>query len=225
MPITLTNYNSYSYVSCYSAKIEYYLTQGRHGKGSIFVFAAGNGGLAGDNCAFNGYANSIHTIAISGVNWDGRVPDYSEKCSAIMAVTYGQNVLTYGNVKAPIVSYLFYPRFFYSGNARCSSSLFEICLGLNCPNGRFREQQNCEKPPKLWELKNFTKIIEDNHKSQGLPDPVNRASFCLLELGGEKKALSEPRKALEVAIAQTSGLVNLPLSAYICFFRVRASVY
>lgn len=162
MPITLTNYNSYSYVSCYSAKTEYFLTQGRHGKGSIFVFAAGNGGLAGDNCAFNGYANSIHTIAISGVNWDGRVPDYSEKCSAIMAVTYGQNVLTYGNVKAPIVSYLFYPRFVYSGNARCSSSLFEICLGLNCPNGRFREQQNCEKPPKLWELKNFTKILEDN---------------------------------------------------------------
>lgn len=77
---------------------------GRHGKGSIFVFAAGNGGLAGDNCAFNGYANSIHTIAISGVNWDGRVPDYSEKCSAIMAVTYGQNVLTYGNVKAPIIT-------------------------------------------------------------------------------------------------------------------------
>ena len=37
---------------------------GRHGYGNIFVVASGNGGEKGDNCNFDGYANSIHTITI-----------------------------------------------------------------------------------------------------------------------------------------------------------------
>ena len=83
--------------------------KGRRGKWSIFVFAAGNGGDSGDSCAFNGYVNNIHTIAISGVNWDGAVPGYTEKCAAIMAVTYGKDTFSYrtdGYVKPPLVSYL-----------------------------------------------------------------------------------------------------------------------
>lgn len=82
-----------------------YLIKGRHHKGSIFVFAAGNGGIAGDSCAFSGYVNSIHTIAISAVNWDGSVPAYIEQCAAIMAVTYGQDMFTKGQDKAPVVSF------------------------------------------------------------------------------------------------------------------------
>ena len=39
-------------------------SQGRFGYGSIFVFAAGNGGSDGDNCNFDGYANSIFTLTI-----------------------------------------------------------------------------------------------------------------------------------------------------------------
>ncbi|XP_078382401.1 uncharacterized protein LOC144665100 [Oculina patagonica] len=77
---------------------------GRHGKGSIFVFASGNGGITGDSCAFSGYVNSIHTIAISAVNWDGSVPSFTEQCAAIMAVTYGQDMFTYGQVKAPMIT-------------------------------------------------------------------------------------------------------------------------
>ncbi|XP_020608042.1 neuroendocrine convertase 1-like [Orbicella faveolata] len=78
--------------------------QGRHGKGSIFVFAAGNGGINGDSCAFNGYVNSIHTIAISGVDWDGLVPAYTEPCAAIMAVTYGQDVFAYKKTDPSLVT-------------------------------------------------------------------------------------------------------------------------
>ncbi|XP_029186534.2 furin-1-like [Acropora millepora] len=63
---------------------------GRLGKGSIFVFAAGNGGRAHDNCAYNGYANSIFTITVTGVNRNGSIPGYAERCSAIMACTYSQ---------------------------------------------------------------------------------------------------------------------------------------
>lgn len=63
---------------------------GRRGKGSIFVFAAGNGGRVHDNCAYNGYANSIFTITVTGVNKNGSIPGYAERCSAIMACTYSQ---------------------------------------------------------------------------------------------------------------------------------------
>lgn len=77
---------------------------GRGGKGSIFVFAAGNGGILGDSCAFSGYVNNIHTIAISGVNWDGSVPAYAEDCASIMAVTYGQDMFRYGKFVPPLVT-------------------------------------------------------------------------------------------------------------------------
>lgn len=62
--------------------------QGRKGLGAIYTFAAGNGGMAGDSCAYNGYVNSIYTIAINGVNQDGSLPSYAEECPGIMATTY-----------------------------------------------------------------------------------------------------------------------------------------
>ena len=68
------------------------------------MFAAGNGGVVGDSCAYSGYVNSIHTIAISGVNWDGFVPAYTEECAAIMAVTYGQDMFRYHKFIPPLVS-------------------------------------------------------------------------------------------------------------------------
>ena len=94
-----------------SAEIASHYMQGRHGKGSIFVFAAGNGGVIGDSCAFSGYVNSIYTIAISGVNWDGSVPAYTEQCAGIMAVTYGQDMFTDGKVKPPMVRSQYRPVF------------------------------------------------------------------------------------------------------------------
>ena len=39
--------------------------QGRNGKGSIFVWASGNGGRDQDNCNCDGYTNSIWTLSIS----------------------------------------------------------------------------------------------------------------------------------------------------------------
>ena len=61
---------------------------GRQGKGNIFVFAAGNGNNAGDNCNFDGYTNSIYTVTIGGIDRKGQHPYYSEHCSAQLAVTY-----------------------------------------------------------------------------------------------------------------------------------------
>ena len=44
--------------------MELAIEKGRYGYGNIFVFASGNGGVNGDNCNFDGYANSIFTITI-----------------------------------------------------------------------------------------------------------------------------------------------------------------
>lgn len=49
----------------------YGVTYGREGKGSIFVWASGNGGMNGDSCSCDGYANSIFTISISSATHRG----------------------------------------------------------------------------------------------------------------------------------------------------------
>lgn len=60
--------------------------QGRHGKGSIYVWAAGNGRERRDNCNYDEYANSMYTIAIGAVSYRGAQSWYSEDCAALMAV-------------------------------------------------------------------------------------------------------------------------------------------
>ena len=45
------------------------VTNGRGGKGSIYVWAGGNGRSSGDNCNYDGYANSRFTIAIGAVDY------------------------------------------------------------------------------------------------------------------------------------------------------------
>jgi kexin len=62
--------------------------KGRDGKGSIYVFAAGNGASADDNCNFDGYTNSIYSITVGAIDNKNLHPYYSEACSAQLAVTY-----------------------------------------------------------------------------------------------------------------------------------------
>lgn len=64
------------------------VTKGRSGKGSIFIWASGNGGKDHDNCNCDGYTNSIWTLSISSATERGLVPWYSEKCSSTLATTY-----------------------------------------------------------------------------------------------------------------------------------------
>lgn len=74
------------------------IQNGRGGKGSVFVFASGNGGAVDDQCNFDGYTNSIYSVTISAVDRKGLHPYYSEVCSANMVVTYssgsGDNIHT-----------------------------------------------------------------------------------------------------------------------------------
>ncbi|KAL4865709.1 hypothetical protein BDV12DRAFT_146442 [Aspergillus spectabilis] len=62
--------------------------KGRDGKGSIFVFAAGNGATSGDNCNFDGYTNSIYSITVGAIDREGIHASYSESCSAQLVVAY-----------------------------------------------------------------------------------------------------------------------------------------
>ncbi|KAJ9107852.1 hypothetical protein QFC19_002758 [Naganishia cerealis] len=60
--------------------------KGRDGKGSVFVFAAGNGGGLDDQCNFDGYTNSIFSLTIGAVDRKGLHPYYSEMCAAMLVV-------------------------------------------------------------------------------------------------------------------------------------------
>lgn len=52
------------------------------------MFAAGNGKPEGDNCACDGYVNSIYSIVIASCDDSGHVAHYSERCASIMATAY-----------------------------------------------------------------------------------------------------------------------------------------
>ncbi|KAJ7438477.1 peptidase S8/S53 domain-containing protein [Mycena latifolia] len=64
------------------------INAGRGGKGSVFVFASGNGAGSGDQCNFDGYTNSIYSVTVSAVDHKGLRPYYSEACTANMIAAY-----------------------------------------------------------------------------------------------------------------------------------------
>lgn len=64
------------------------IKEGRKGKGAVYVFASGNGGVHGDNCNYDGYTNSIYSITVGAIDHKGLHPPYSEACSAVLVVTY-----------------------------------------------------------------------------------------------------------------------------------------
>ncbi|CAG8750909.1 1327_t:CDS:2, partial [Acaulospora morrowiae] len=44
------------------------IKEGRGGKGSIYVFASGNGGAVDDNCNYDGYTNSLYTVTVGAID-------------------------------------------------------------------------------------------------------------------------------------------------------------
>lgn len=60
--------------------------RGRNGLGSIYVWSAGNGKGNGDNSNYDGYTNSIYTIAVGALGNNGRSAIYSESGANVMLV-------------------------------------------------------------------------------------------------------------------------------------------
>ncbi|XP_039271912.2 PC3-like endoprotease variant B [Styela clava] len=58
---------------------------GRNGKGNIYLFASGNGGLRNDHCGADGFSCNIYTISIASSSRNGLNAIYSEQCTCIMA--------------------------------------------------------------------------------------------------------------------------------------------
>eukprot|EP00731_Ephydatia_muelleri_P028842 Em0020g486a len=71
-----------------SLTLEQGTKKGRGGKGSIFIWASGNGGTYADCCAADGYVTNLYTIAIGSASSAGTAVYYDEKCSAKMAVVF-----------------------------------------------------------------------------------------------------------------------------------------
>ncbi|OWB58363.1 serine-type endopeptidase activity protein [[Candida] boidinii] len=62
--------------------------EGRDSKGSLYVFASGNGGYHEDSCNYDGYTNSIYSITVSAIDHKGLHPPYAESCTAVLVTTY-----------------------------------------------------------------------------------------------------------------------------------------
>ncbi|XP_071784447.1 neuroendocrine convertase 2-like [Asterias amurensis] len=63
------------------------VNKGRAGKGSIYVWASGDGG-PNDDCNCDGYASSMWTVSINSAINDGRTALYDESCSSTLASTF-----------------------------------------------------------------------------------------------------------------------------------------
>lgn len=70
------------------AAMRYGINFGRGGYGNIYVVASGNGGRFGDNCNYDGYANSLYTVTVGAVDETGHMPFYAEECASMLAVTF-----------------------------------------------------------------------------------------------------------------------------------------
>jgi subtilisin-like proprotein convertase family protein len=57
---------------------------GRNGRGTIITWAGGNGRDASDNSNYDGYANSIYTLAVAAMDSDGMQASYSESGANIV---------------------------------------------------------------------------------------------------------------------------------------------
>ena len=57
---------------------------GRGGKGNIYVWAGGNGGVALDNAGYDSYNGSIYTISVGALNDLGQRADYSERGACLV---------------------------------------------------------------------------------------------------------------------------------------------
>uniref|UniRef100_A0A1I7TBI5 P/Homo B domain-containing protein n=1 Tax=Caenorhabditis tropicalis TaxID=1561998 RepID=A0A1I7TBI5_9PELO len=62
---------------------------GRNGLGNVYVWASGNGGANGDNCAFDGYVNNEYTISFGVIGSSGSPAGYAEGCSSVLAAVSG----------------------------------------------------------------------------------------------------------------------------------------
>ncbi|XP_071586669.1 neuroendocrine convertase 1 isoform X1 [Heliangelus exortis] len=121
---------------------EYGIRQGRNGRGSIFVWASGNGGRQGDNCDCDGYTDSIYTISISSASQQGLSPWYAEKCSSTLATAYSSGDYTDQRItSADLHNQCTETHTGTSASAPLAAGIFALALEVN-PNLTWRDMQH-----------------------------------------------------------------------------------
>lgn len=119
------------------------VTNGRDGKGTVFVWAAGNGGAA-DRVDYDPYASSPYTIAIGAISDKALKSNYSERGSSLFAVTYSsgsgtdRNIVTTNNSTSTPYNFNFGGT---SSAAPLASGLIALCLEAN-PDLTWRDVQH-----------------------------------------------------------------------------------
>jgi kexin len=73
------------------------LVQGRGGRGTVYVWAAGNGALANDNSNYDGYANNRGVMAVCAVGDDGKRALYSEVGANLWVCAPSQEIVSGGH--------------------------------------------------------------------------------------------------------------------------------
>ena len=68
------------------------MMKGRRGKGNIYLFSAGNGGIFNGTCSYRDYVSSIYTMGISVVTGKNVPSRQNGKCAAISAVVYAKDL-------------------------------------------------------------------------------------------------------------------------------------
>jgi subtilisin-like proprotein convertase family protein len=74
--------------------LQYGVSTGRHGLGTVYVYSAGNGGDVGDNTNYSEMLNSRFTIAVGAVDSNGVLSYFSTPGSSVLVVAPGSNIYT-----------------------------------------------------------------------------------------------------------------------------------
>nr|A0A044RE18.1 RecName: Full=Endoprotease bli; AltName: Full=Blisterase; Flags: Precursor [Onchocerca volvulus] len=115
---------------------------GRGGKGSIFVWASGNGGSRQDSCSADGYTTSVYTLSVSSATIDNRSPWYLEECPSTIATTYSS-----ANMNQPAIITVDVPHGCTrshtgtSASAPLAAGIIALALEAN-PNLTWRDMQH-----------------------------------------------------------------------------------
>ena len=87
------NFNSTALTFAYEA-LRKGVEDGRAGRGTVFVFAAGNSGAFGDNTNYHNFQNAREVITVAAANQDGSVACFSTPGASVLVGAYGVDLLT-----------------------------------------------------------------------------------------------------------------------------------
>ena len=88
--------------SLFTAAIERGRTQGRGGKGTVYVFPSGNGGARADDSNYDGYVNRHGITTVCAVDDNGRRPAFSEMGANVLLCGYSRATST-GSIETTAV--------------------------------------------------------------------------------------------------------------------------